>query len=102
MKTIIIIFMALGSLMGLQTEQEEFVIKASYIGMEEGIYTFVDDDDMEYEFSDIDAKAASKFNLETDKFVGKKFEVTYWMDTEIDENDEEYDVYIIVNLDLVN
>nr|WP_298923713.1 hypothetical protein [uncultured Allomuricauda sp.] len=102
MKTIIIIFMALGSLMGFPAEQEEFIIEASYIGMEEGVYTFVDDDDMEYEFSDIDVKASKKYDLDSDKFVGKKFEVTYWTDTEIDENDMEYDVYIIVNLDLLN
>ncbi len=102
MKTIIIIFTALGLLMGFPAEQEEFIIEASYIGMEEGVYTFVDDDDMEYEFSDIDVKASKKYDLDSDKFVGKKFEVTYWTDTEIDENDMEYDVYIIVNLDLLN
>ncbi|WP_350286838.1 hypothetical protein [uncultured Croceitalea sp.] len=102
MKTVFIIFMALGVSVSLPIQQEEFVIEATYIGMEEGVYTFIDDDELEYEFSDMDIKASKKYDLDSDKFVGKKFEVTYWMNKETDENDDEYDVYIIVGLDLIN
>ena len=101
MKTVFIIFMALGISVSVPVKQEEFIIEATYIGMEEGIYTFIDDNELEYEFSDIDIKASKKYNLDSDKFVGKKFEVTYWMDAETDENNEEYDVFMIVSLDLI-
>ncbi|WP_190808379.1 hypothetical protein [Flagellimonas sp. S3867] len=101
MKTVFIIFTLLAALVN-EPETQEFIIEAAYVGIEEGVYTFIDDDELEYEFSDIDVKASKKYNLDSEKFVGKKFEITYWMDTEIDENDEEYDIYIIVNLDLVN
>ncbi|WP_282159969.1 hypothetical protein [Ulvibacterium marinum] len=101
MKTVFIIFMALGISVSMPIKQEEFIIEATYIGLEEGVYTFVDDDELEYEFSDIDIKASKKYDLDSGKFIGKKFEVTYWMDTETDENDEKYDVYIIVSLDLI-
>ena len=101
MKTVFIIFMALGISVSVPVKQEEFTIEATYIGMEEGIYTFIDDDELEYEFSDIDIKAYKKYNLDSDKFVGKKFEVTYWVDRETDENNEEYDVFMIVSLILI-
>ncbi|WP_136467746.1 hypothetical protein [Flagellimonas onchidii] len=101
MKTLIIIFTALTAFVQ-ESFMQEFTVKATYVGVEEGVYTFIDDDELEYEFSDIDVKASKKYDLDSDKLVGKKFEITYWTDTEIDENDEEYDVYIIVNLDLIN
>ncbi|RDY61124.1 hypothetical protein [Flagellimonas nanhaiensis] len=101
MKTVFIIFMVLGITVSEPIQQEEFIVEATYIGIEEGAYTFVDDDGLEYEFSDIDIKASKKYDLDSNKFLGRKFQVTYWMETEIGENDEEYDVYIIVSLDLV-
>ncbi|WP_420320768.1 hypothetical protein [Flagellimonas sp.] len=100
MKTLAIIFTLLATMVN-EPQTQEFTIEANYIGIEEGVYTFIADG-LEYGFSDIDIKASKKYALDSDKFVGKKFEVTFWMDTEIDENDEEYNVNIIVNLDLVN
>lgn len=82
-------------------KEQELIIEATFISSNDGIYTFVDDDEMAYEFSDIDTKAYKKFNLDSDEFVGKRFKITYDLDTEIDDNDEEYDVYIITNLDLI-
>ena len=100
MKTISIVFAALAVFIMAFVSQEEFVVEANYIGSEEGVYTFVDDNELEYEFSDIDAKASRKYDLDSEKYVGRRFEITYWVDTEVDENDEEYEVYMIVDLDL--
>jgi hypothetical protein len=101
MKAMIIIF----TLMAISIKAPsalELTIEATYVSSEEGIYTFVDEDEKEYEFSDIDAEAYKKFNLDSNEFVGKRFKITYELDTEIDENDEEYAIYIIIDLDLID
>ena len=84
MKVLTFIFLV-GLMNGLITQK--LIIEATYIGYEEGTYTFIDEDEEEYEFSDMDAKVAKKYDLDTDEFVGKKFKVTYESDTEVDENE---------------
>ncbi|WP_431123904.1 hypothetical protein [Flagellimonas flava] len=101
MKALIIIFIALTATIKSPSAQE-IIIEATYVGSEEGIYMFVDDDELEYEFSDIDVRAAERYDLDSDEYVGKKFKIGYETDTEIDENDEEYRVYYIVDLELIN
>lgn len=99
MRALVFIFLV-GLINGPITQ--ELTIEATYIGYEEGTYTFIDENEEEYEFSDMDAKVAKKYDLDTDEFVGKKFKVTYESDTEVDENDEEYDVHYIVDLTLID
>ncbi|WP_420322350.1 hypothetical protein [Flagellimonas sp.] len=101
MKTLMIFFIALAAFIKVPPTQE-MTIEATYVGFEEGIYTFIDGDELEYEFSDIDVKAAEKYDLNSDEYVGKKFKVGYETDTEVDENDEEYRVYYIVDLELLD
>lgn len=101
MKISIIIFIALTAFTKAPSAQE-MIIEATYVGSEEGMYTFVDDDELEYEFSDIDVKAAEKYDLYSDEYVGKKFKIGYETDTEVDENDEEYRVYYIIDLELID
>ena len=64
----IIIFLAVLAAFVEGPESQEFVIEATYIGKEEGDYIFVDNDEMEHAFSDIDKKASKKYDLE---FVSK-------------------------------
>ncbi len=102
MKTVFTILMVLATLVTQPTQQEEFVVEATYLGMEDEGYIFTEDDGSEYAFSTIDTKASQKYDLSADQYLGKKFEVTYWIETEIDENDEEYDVYTILDLHLLD
>ncbi|MEX0360167.1 hypothetical protein [Flagellimonas sp.] len=101
MKTLIVLFVAMTAFFQGEVSQE-LSLEATYLGFEEGIYTFVDEYGEEHEFSDIDAKVSKKYDLDSGDFVGRKFKVTYEIDTEIDENDEEYDVNYIVGLVLID
>jgi len=100
MKTLVIICTVLATF-ATAPKTQELTIEATYVGFEEGIYVFVDDE-AEYQFVDINARASKKFQLNSDEFIGKRFKVTYDTDTEVDENDEEYDVFIIIDLDLID
>jgi hypothetical protein len=99
MKTLFTIF-TLISLITVNTTQENITIKAAFDGFEEGYYYFSDDDDNTYSFEEIKEEALKKYDLTEEKFIGKYFKVTYKTETKTDEYDEEYEAYVIVNLEL--
>lgn len=101
MKIVFFMFLSLAAFLEVPATQEtDLVVEATYNGYVGGNYTFVDGDDSVYEFSEIGSKAAKKYDLDTEEFVGKDFKVTYKTDTVFDENEEEYDIYVIVDLEL--
>ncbi|TYA74927.1 hypothetical protein [Seonamhaeicola marinus] len=70
---------------------------------EDGTLYFTENNEKQepYEFERIDDKVLKVFNLRDKKFVGKVFNVTYRIETEKDELGQEYYVWVIVQLELV-
>lgn len=85
-------------------EQTNKTVTAKFDGYEDGIYTFSNGEDEVYDFERIDAEILKTFNLKTDKYVNKKFKVTYKEEVfkgNDGEEDEEYEIWTIVKLELV-
>lgn len=96
MKTLITFF-ALLCFVSVKS-QETLSIKATFFGHEEGFYYFTDYNDNSFFFEGLDDAAKEKFNLTQKKFIGKKFNITYRVETSIGEYGEEYYASIIVDL----
>ncbi|MDO9274821.1 MAG: hypothetical protein Q7T92_04630 [Lutibacter sp.] len=96
MKTLITLF-ALLSLFFVKG-QETLTIKATFNGHEEGFYYFTDENDYSFFFEGIEAAATEKYNLTDNRYIGKKFNVTYKVETTKGEYGEEYYASIIVDL----
>lgn len=94
---ILIIFFALVSLF-FAKNQETLTIKARFDGHEEGFYYFTDMNDNSFFFEGLEAAAKEKFNLTKKKYIGKKFNITYKVETTKGEYGEEYYASIIVDL----
>jgi hypothetical protein len=82
--------------------QETLSIKATFFGHEEGFYYFTDYDDNSFFFEGVDAAAKEKFDLTKNSFIGKKFNVTYKVETTKGQYGEAYYASIIVDLVLEN
>ena len=79
-------------------DQETRSIKATYDGYEEGFYYFTDTNDNSFFFEGEEAAATKKYNLTKKKYIGKKFNITYKVETTKGEYGEEYYASIIVDL----
>tara|TARA_R110002073_G_scaffold279026_1_gene442798 strand:- start:27370 stop:27678 length:309 start_codon:yes stop_codon:yes gene_type:complete len=101
MKTLFVVLIAIISQINLEKNQDTMTVKATFDGYEDGTYYFTDEEGATYEFQKIVAEASKKFNLTDEKFNEKVFNVTYKMDTELDENEEEYAIYTITDLKLI-
>ena len=101
MKTLFVDLIAIISQVNLEKHQDTMTVKATFDGYEDGTYYFTDEEGGTYEFQKIVAEASKKFNLTDEKFNEKVFNVTYKMETELDENEEEYAIYTIVDLKLI-
>lgn len=97
MKTLIALFV-LASL-AFSKDQETLSIKATFFGHEEGFYYFTDYNDNSFFFEGVEGAAKEKFDLTQKKFIGKKFNITYKVDTTKGEYGEEYYASIIVDLE---
>jgi hypothetical protein len=100
MKTLITLF-ALLCFISVKS-QETLSIKAIFFGYEEGFYYFTDYNDNSFFFEGADAAAKEKFDLTKNNFIGKKFNVTYKVETTKGEYGEEYYASIIMDLVLEN
>jgi hypothetical protein len=100
MKTVITLF-ALLCFISVKS-QETLSIKATFFGHEEGFYYFTDYNDNSFFFEGVDDAAKEKFDLTKNSFIGKKFNVTYKVETTKGEYGEEYYASIIVDLVLEN
>ncbi|MFD0862046.1 hypothetical protein ACFQ1M_07490 [Sungkyunkwania multivorans] len=100
MKTLLITLLMFNLAIAPGEGQETVTVLLSFDGYEEGVYYFTDEDENSYEFEEIESKASARFDLTDEKYKGKIFKVTYKVMTEIDELEEEYDSYVIVDLKL--
>jgi hypothetical protein len=78
--------------------QETLSIKARFDGHEEGFYYFTDMNDNSFFFEGEETAATKKYKLTKKKYIGKKFNITYKVETTIGEYGEEYYASIIVDL----
>lgn len=83
------------------TNQEVEKLTAIYVGHSDGIFYFEDADEVEHSFELSSEKIAQKYDLTGDSNKGKEFNVTYSITTQVDEYDDEYEIYVITSLDLV-
>lgn len=75
-------------------------LKATYDGYEEGIFYFSDDDDT-YEFKSADPKVLKAYDLMSEKYEGQDFNITYEIQKKTDEDEEEYEEWVITKLELI-
>jgi hypothetical protein len=90
----IIIFLNIG--FNLETKN----ITLTFDSYEDGIYYFSDEEENYFEFEKIDPETLKKFDLKGEKYLAKKFKVTYKEEKATDEDGEEYEIKIIVKLEL--
>ncbi|TXE07043.1 hypothetical protein FUA26_12525 [Seonamhaeicola algicola] len=103
MKTICILLLALISFKNTNTTQDLKTAKAIFDGYEDGTYYFTDseDDEKYYSFEKIDESILKTYDLTSKKYDGKVFNITYKIESEKDEFDEYYDVWVIVKVALL-
>lgn len=101
MKTLLISFMFLSSLMPINSSQETERMTATFENYEDGVYYFIDKDGYSNGFHHISDEAKNAFDLTTETFIGKKFLITYTNETEMDELNEEINVNTISALKLI-
>lgn len=94
----LIAFLSFG--FGLEA-QETTTVVATFDSYQDGTYYFSVEDREPYGFETIQEQASLKYDLTGSEFLGKKFKVTYIIEIETDEEDEEYDSYIITDLELI-
>lgn len=82
-------------------DQETLTIKATFFGHEDGFYYFTDYNDNSFFFEGIESGAKEKFDLTKKKFIYKKFNITYRVQTTKGEYGEEYYASIIVDLEMI-
>ncbi|ANH61505.1 hypothetical protein [Dokdonia donghaensis] len=98
MKTL---FIALFTLTTIAYNTTSETVTATFTGYSDETYYFTDSDDLTYAFESISAKAAQEFDLTQDTYKGQQFKITFTTSTELNEDDEEYDMLSITALELV-
>ncbi len=114
LKNIIFVLVALFCNTALQSQtpynQDTEIISGIYDGFDGEHFTFIytneeDEEDMIL-FVKANPDAIKKFNLNNEKFIGKKFNITFISETEIevDEDGEEQEYYFrtIIDLELLD
>jgi hypothetical protein len=97
MKSILIVlFVAVSSLTTFG--QDTSTMNGTYEGYINGAYVFTDGEGDSVEFNNAVSAVTSKYDLNSQKFIGKQFSITFTIDSELDEDDEEIQVSTIVNL----
>ncbi|AEE18249.1 hypothetical protein JM84_1422 [Dokdonia sp. Hel_I_63] len=76
-------------------------VTATFTGYAEGTFYFEDADELTHSFDAMSDAAAKQFDLTTEAFQGQMFKVTYTTTSEINEDDEEYEVLSITALELI-
>ena len=101
MKTIFMGLFSIFMLVNIGYSQETKTLTANFEGYEEGIYYFSEGENDFYDFGKINAEVLKKFDLKSEEYHNKKFKITYKEETVINEDDDEYEVWTIVKLELV-
>lgn len=98
MKTLFFtLFTGITLFLNVETE----TITATFTGYSEDTYYFEDSDELVHSFETLNEAVAKQYDLTTDAYKGKVFKVTYTMTTEVNEDDEEYDSFTIIALELI-
>ncbi|MFS4417248.1 hypothetical protein [Maribacter sp. 2307ULW6-5] len=98
MKTIICLLFLVGTQVNTPVQE---TITAVYDGPSDGIYYFTDSELNSFGFDEVAAPVAAKYDLDDDQYQGQTFRVTYIADTRTDEDEMDYEVYVITGLELV-
>lgn len=98
MKTLII---ALFVGLSMVQEPEVFTLEATFIEYEDDTFYFEDKDEKQYAFSSQNEDSKKQFDLTKIDFEDKKFKIKYVVETEVDDEDEEYEVFKIISLELL-
>ncbi|MGB2758902.1 MULTISPECIES: hypothetical protein [Maribacter] len=93
---LIVLFVAVSSFTTFG--QDTGTMNATYEGYSNGVYSFTDDEGEIVEFNNVTNEVSSKYDLTSQKFVGRQFSITFTVDSELDEDDEEIQVSTIVDL----
>ncbi|MFT4851378.1 MAG: hypothetical protein ACI83B_003944 [Sediminicola sp.] len=103
MKTLYVILLSFVMISSGFTNQENKTVQAIFDYHAEGFYYFTasNDDDETYTFQKIEEDALKSYDLADNNYEGRTFNITYKIETETDEFDEESDVWVIVLLELV-
>lgn len=80
-----------------EVDQEPQTITATYVGTQEGVFYFTNDE-TEMAFQSVDYEVAELINLDDEAYKGKTFDITYTTETEEDEAGEEVEINTIVKL----
>ena len=98
MKTIFIaLFTVVTIALNVQTDN----VTATFTGYSDGTFYFEDADELTHSFDAISEDAAKQYDLTTDAYQGKTFKISFTSASEINEDDEEYEVFSITALELV-
>jgi hypothetical protein len=98
MKSILVVLFVALSSFGSTDIQETEKMNATYAGYEDGMYVFTDGDGYKSEFKYVSQEVMQQFDLSDEQYIGKQFTITFTVDSEIDEDDEEIMVSTIVGL----
>ena len=101
MKTILLGLFSIVMFVSYGQEQKNKTVTATFNGYEDGVYFFSDSDDNNYEFEKVDPKVLKAFDLKGEDHLDKKFKVTYKVENHKDEDGEEYEIWVIVKLELI-
>ena len=98
MKSILIVlFVAITSITNVNLQETE-KMNGTFVGYEDGIYIFTDDNGNKTEFNYLSEQARSKYDLIDESFINKQFIINFTVNTEMDEQEEEMQVSTIVDL----
>jgi hypothetical protein len=100
MKVTTILLFALAMMSSVIATKHTEELKLTYDGYEDGVYYFSEDDNS-YEFQNIEPKVLEKYDLKSEKYVGEKFNTTYKIEIKKDDDDEEYETWTILKLELI-
>jgi len=98
MKTV---FIALFTVVTLAFNLQTDTVNATFTGYSEGTFYFEDEDELTHTFDAMSDAVAEQFDLTTAVHQGKMFKVTYTTVSELNEDNEEYDVLSITALELI-
>ncbi|MEP2058379.1 MAG: hypothetical protein ABJJ05_11270 [Maribacter litoralis] len=93
---LIVLFVSISSLTTFA--QDESTMNATYEGFVNDAYVFTDGEGERIEFNNVSNQVSAKYDLKGTKFVGKQFSITFTVDFELDEDDEEIQVSTITGL----
>ncbi|TLP75469.1 hypothetical protein [Maribacter sp. ACAM166] len=98
MKSILVVLFVTFTSFGSVYSQDVEKMDGTYVGYEDGVYVFTDNDGYKAEFTNITNDVSQEYNLTDTKYIGKQFIISFTVDTEMDEDDEDIQVSTIVGL----